>query len=284
MLNLKLTLSEHFTATLLKVAVPAFLLAIVAFVPVFVAADNASADSSIRVTLGKKNMRLEPNCGKSNFNRDCIVEGNVTGYQALSKKESGRNFEVPFKGKIIAWSISLARPTKKDVLIGPTNYPAQSPFFNGLFGSPSQARISVLRRIEKRKKGPPKYKLIRQSPTQILDSYFGTTPHFALTNPLNVNEGQVVALTIPTWAPAIWKPAVCNDSPYENEDCNTLEKKYTWRGSRGPKYCDLGFEDNGDPNAALRKSRPQQKIGSDKRYGCYYGGNVLLYSATIVGQ
>ena len=167
---------------------------------------------------------------------------------------------------------------------GCTDYPAQLPFFNDTFGTPAQARISVLREANKRKKGPTQYKMVRQSPTQILNPYFGSTVEFALTKPLNVNKGQMIGLTIPTWAPALWKPAICNDSVNENPDCDAAEEEYTWRGSRGPDYCQLGFDENGEPNAALRKSHSQQKVGSIKRYGCYYGGNVLLYTATIVGQ
>ena len=35
----------------------------------------------------------------------------------------------------------------------------------------------------------------------MLNPYFGSTPIFALDHPLTVLQGQVVALTVPTWAP-----------------------------------------------------------------------------------
>ena len=286
MLNPKLTLSEHSTTTLLKVATALFLLVFLTFVAVSGGGpDSAGAASTKRVTLGKGNMKLTPNCGRD-FERDCVVEGKVTGYQALSKKVEGRNFVVPFKGKVVSWSISLAKVTRKPVKVDEnlTPEPAQLPFFNETFGSPSQARISVLREVNKREKGPPQYKNVRQSPTQILNPYFGTTVTFPLTKPLNVNKGQTIGLTIPTWAPALWKPRVCNDAVVKDPNCVPYERNYTWRASRGPDYCELGFEENGDPNAALKKSHSQQKVDSVKRYGCYYGGNVLLYTATIVGK
>ena len=34
----------------------------------------------------------------------------------------------------------------------------------------------------------------------------------------------------------------------------------------------------------LEKSRPQQKLNSVKRYGCYYTAGRLLYTATVVAK
>ena len=42
--------------------------------------------------------------------------------------------------------------------------------------------------------------------------------------------------------------------------------------------------ENGQPNEALQKTGPQQRVNSDRRYGCYYGSNVLLYTATVIGK
>ena len=257
----------------------ALLLSLVAMVPIISMVNPAEADAARRVVLGKGNMKFEPNCG-TNFTRDCLAEGRLTGYQVLSKRSPGRNFVVPFEGKIVSWSIKLANPTRRD--IGDNG--AQLPFFNSFFGAPAQARVAVLKRVEKRKKGAPRYKMVRQSPTQILNPYFGSTVQFALSKPLNVIKNQVVGLTIPTWAPAIWRPAVCNASSFESPDCVQASKDYTWRASRAPDKCSL--QEVGDTpeqiEAKVNASHPQQKVGSTKRYGCYYGENVLLYSATII--
>ncbi len=289
MLNPKLTPSEHFTTTLLKVATALLLVAFLFAAAFSAGPDFAKAETTKRAVLGKGNMSLTPSCGRD-FDRDCIAEGKVTGYQALSRRVEGRNFVVPFKGKVVSWSIALARATKKPIKIPGSikPQPAQLPFFNEIFGTPSQARIAVLRQVEKRKKGNPRYRMVRQSPTQILNPYFGTTVHFALSKPLNVIKGQVIGLTIPTWVPALWQPRACDEVPgagvvNDAAACDLAQEDYTWRGSRGPDYCSLAVTESG-PNEALEKSRSQQKVGSDKRYGCYYGNQVLLYSATIVGQ
>lgn len=129
--------------------------------------------------------------------------------------------------------------------------------------------------------------MVRQGPTEILNPYFGSTVHFALSKPLNVIPKQVVGLTIPTWAPAYWKPQACNVISLQGDlldpnGCERAGKYNSWRGSRAPDKCTLGrtgeFLDN------LEKSRPQQKLNSVKRYGCYYTAGRLLYTATVVAK
>ncbi|MDQ5894444.1 MAG: hypothetical protein QG596_705 [Actinomycetota bacterium] len=248
------------------------------------AVPQADAKSTKRIELGARNINsLQPNCGRD-FSRDCTVEGKLTAYQSLSAKYPGRNFVVPFNGKLVTWSISLAQPTRGDI----DENPAQLPAFNDIFGAPSQAGISILRQVEKRKKGGPRFKLVRRSPVEILNPYFGTKATFALERPLNVYEGNIVALTIPTWVPALWTPRACKGTIYgalDPDRCDRASKAYTWRGSRVPleDTCELS-NTGGVPNEQLAKTRPQTSIDSVRRYGCYYGTNVLLYSALIVGR
>ena len=74
----------------------------------------------------------------------------------------------------------------------------------------------------------------------------------------------MVALTIPTWAPAIWKPRCLQlqrVSGVINPDaCARAEKDYTWRASRAKSKCVLGTEDDGKPELALQKTNPQQRV------------------------
>lgn len=287
--NPSLTVSKHSLPARARAFTLGALLCLIAAFSLSAAVPEAGAVKTKRVVLGKSTKKLEPNCGK-NFSRDCIVEGKVTGYQVFRKGTERKNtFRVPFKGKIVSWSISLSRPTKRVISKSGTDHPAQLPFFNDLFGSPASARIAVLRQVDKKSSGPPKWKMVRQSPVQILNPYFGKTVHFSLARPLNVVKKQVVALTIPTWAPAVFKPRSCSFNPVsgvQNPDaCSRAEKDYTWRASRAKDKCKLGIDpDTGEPNQALAKTGPQQKVDSERRYGCYYGSNVLLYTATIVGR
>jgi hypothetical protein len=153
----------------------------------------------------------------------------------------------------VAWSIALSRPSSKETKTAKN----QVALFNELLGQPSQARIGILRPVEDTQ--PPRYKLVRQSPTEVLNPYFGTTPIFTLDHPLAVLKGQVVALTVPTWAPMF---AV------------ELSPENTWRGSRQAGHC--------VSEADIREGHPQQGVGKIKTYGCRYNQARLLYTATLV--
>jgi len=209
------------------------------------------------VVLGKTASTPKPSCpGKIVNNVEivpCRVEGHVSGYQ---EKAGGveNPYEVPFDGKLVAWSITLARPSRQDT----KTTTDEVSFFNEFLGKPSEARIGVLRPVEEGAK-PPKYTLVRQSPLQVLNPYFGGTPIFALEHPLTVLRGQVVALTVPTWAPMF--------------AFNTSEED-TWRGSRLEGHC-ASKED-------IQDGHPQQGVGKTKTYGCFYSNARLLYTATLV--
>lgn len=217
------------------------------------AADSAPARV---VVLGRTDATPRASCpGKIVNNVEvvpCRVEGHVTGFQAIAGGVP-RPYEAPFDGKIVAWSITLARPSRRDT----EKMTDEVGFFNEFLGKPSRARIGVLRPVPNTK--PPKFKLVRQSPLQVLNPYFGSTPIFALAHPLTVLKGQVVALTVPTWAP-MFAFNVADDN--------------TWRGSRAPGKC----SSKGD----IQGGHPQQGVGKTKTYGCYYSNARLLYTATLV--
>jgi hypothetical protein len=217
-----------------------------------------SADSApLRVVvLGQTAETPSPSCpGKIVNNVEitpCRVEGHVTGFQAIAGGIP-RPYEAPFEGKIVAWSITLSKPSTKET---PTTA-NEVAFFNEFLGEPSEARIGILRPVEGSK--PPQYTLVRQSPIEVLNPYFGSTPVFALEHPLTVLQGQIVALTVPTWAPMF---------------AFNVSENNTWRGSRLPEHC-ASKED-------IQNGHPQQGVGKTKTYGCYYSNARLLYTATLV--
>ena len=74
-----------------------------------------------------------------------------------------------------------------------------------------------------------------------------------------VQEGDIVALTVPTWAPAF---------------AQGLSGKNVWRASREPGKCTNSTD--------VRQGEPHQKKGTRATYGCKYSTARLLYTATIV--
>jgi hypothetical protein len=226
---------------------------------VVVARPGAAESAPLRViVLGKTAETPPPSCpGKIVNNVEvipCRVEGHVTGFQ-VNAGGVARPYEAPFDGKLVAWSITLAKPSRVDT----DSTTDEVGFFDEFLGEPSQARIGVLRPVEGSK--PPQYKLVRQSPLERLNPHFGSTPIFALEHPLTVLRGQVVALTIPTWAPMFAFNVSAED---------------TWRGSRLTDHC-ASKED-------IQGGHPQQGVGKVKTYGCYYSNARLLYTATLVKQ
>ncbi len=175
----------------------------------------------------------------------CEAVGSVTGFQTRAGAVDNP-FVVPYNGKVVAWSMSLSKPKA-----------SQQSFFNNFYGSPPQARLGVVSQVPD--KDPPRYQLLRQSPTMVLTPYLGRDVTFALDQPLNVKKGEIIALTIPTWAPSF---AV------------GLDDSSGWRASRKAGAC--------TKTADIKESRPQQKVGADKQYGCFYKTARLLYTATVV--
>lgn len=221
------------------------LVAIAATCAVLWPSPATSATPTIRV-LGASEFPPKPACPARGRN-NCMAVGKVTVFQSMAGLNK-RPYVVPFRGKIVSWSITLSRPT-----------PAEIRGFNDFYGAPAQARIAVLRRVGKSK--PPIFKMVRQSPVQELTRYFGRTVHFALERPLNVVPGQIVALTIPTWAPN-WAINLPEDN--------------AWRASRNRQRC--------NDSDIQEFSRPQQVVGSNRQYGCYFTNTRFLYTATVVKQ
>ena len=224
---------------------------------VAVAAPGAADSAPLTVTVLGQTAETPPaSCpGKIVNNVEitpCRVEGHVTGFQSIADGIA-KPYEAPYEGKIVAWSITLAKPSTTET----ETTTDEVSFFDEFLGEPSEARIGILKPIEGT--NPPKYTLVRQSPLEVLNSYFGTTPIFALKRPLSILQGQVVALTVPTWAPMF---------------AFNVSSENTWRGSRLPEHCS-SKED-------IQNEHPQQGVGKTKTYGCYYSNARLLYTATLV--
>jgi hypothetical protein len=236
----------------LALAVAAFLTVLVAVV-----APGAADSAPLTVTVLGQTAETPPaSCpGKIVNNVEitpCRVEGHVTGFQSIADGIA-KPYEAPYEGKIVAWSITLSKPSSVETETT-TN---EVGFFNEFLGEPSEARIGILKPVEGT--NPPQYTLVRQSPLEVLNPYFGTTPVFALKHPLSILQGQVVALTVPTWAPMF---------------AFNVSSENTWRGSRLPEHCS-SKED-------IQNGNPQQGVGKTKTYGCYYSNARLLYTATLV--
>ena len=150
---------------------------------------------------------------------------------------------IPRNGTIVAWTIVLSQPTASQIA-----------FFDKNEGGPSEAGIAII----KQTKGLD-YQLVAQSPLVQLQPYFGKRAQFALTTTIPVQKGERIALTVPTWAPAL---------------AINMSSQTSWRASRPKGTC---------TSAAEASTQTSQTIaGSVKQYYCLYQTAQLLYSATLI--
>jgi hypothetical protein len=203
------------------------------------AGSGVAAESQTTVVLGGNGQMPDPACP----DLPCQAVGSVTGFQ-VSTSQTSLPFLVNRPGKVTAWTLTLAQPTNQ-----------QRSFFNGFFGTPPEARLAILRRIPGT--SPPRYNLRRQGSIHVLSPYLGQTVKFGAS--LKVEEGDIVGLTIPTWAPAF---------------AQNLPAKNAWRASREPGKCTNTTD--------VRQGKPQEKVGKRATYGCRYSTARLLYTATVV--
>ncbi|MEZ5078980.1 MAG: hypothetical protein R2725_16250 [Solirubrobacterales bacterium] len=203
------------------------------------AGSSAAKVAKTTVILGQTSQVPDPSCPEN----PCQAIGSVTGFQ-VSNGQTKLPFRVPHDGTIKAWTLTLAQPTNKE-----------RAFFNGFFGTPPEARLAILRRVPGT--NPPRYNLRRQGSIKVLSPYLGQTVRFGAN--LKVAKGDIVGLSVPTWAPAF---------------AQDLSAKNVWRASREPGKCTNATD--------LRQGEPQERVNKRRTYGCRYRTARLLYTATLV--
>jgi hypothetical protein len=176
----------------------------------------------------------------------CVAAVRMTGYQGRSSGGPKNPYYIRRDGHLIAFTVRLAKPTAEEIK-----------FFQDNFGTPSLARISVLRRGTTRKTRLD-HRLINQSETFELDRYFGSKPTFVFDKPIPVSKGNWIAITVPTWAPLL---------------STNLARTNWWRSSRSKGFC--------EPPKSLRQFA-MQDLRQVNDFGCTYHGARLLYSVTYV--
>jgi hypothetical protein len=176
---------------------------------------------------------VEPSCPA-----ECQAIGRVSGYP-VQMGTLKNPYLVNEAGTVVAFSIRLGKPDAE-----------QTTFFTNLFGGQPQARLSILKPARTKRR----HRLLQQSEVFNLQSYFGSTPTFALDRPIKVDKRSVIGLTIPTWVPAF---AV-------NQPNDTA-----WRFSR--ENCD----DAQEPAA-------QQTLKSLRTYACFKRTARPVYSVTFI--
>lgn len=185
----------------------------------------------------------------------CRATGRTTGYQVTqartSEGERLRQFPTRVRkrnGWLVGFSLTLGKPDD-----------SQKRFFNRLWGKPAQARISILdpepgRRDRKNRR--QRYRLHNQSERIDLRPFFGKKAWFTLKRRIHVSKGQVIALTLPTWAPVL---------------ATGLPTQERWRSSRPRRDCD-----------SPARPTAQQDVDKVRKYRCLHTTARLLFTALVI--
>jgi hypothetical protein len=193
-----------------------------------------AASLATQAEIGQSGPDPAPACPKS----PCLVVSRTTGYQAKVGTTRGL-MTVPQDGRIVAWKIALGKPGAKQIA-----------FFDSKLGGEATAQITIIRPGRKLRS-----RVMAQGEPQKLSPYFGTTVEFPLEKTIAVKKGWIVALTVPTWAPAL---------------ADGLGADTSWRAARGKGTCE-------DTQAQTAQTQDQQLA----QYYCLYKAR-LTYSATLV--
>ena len=173
--------------------------------------------------------------------RPCFAVSRTTGYQAKVGADRGL-MKVPADGRIVAWTIRLSKPGR-----------SQISFFNRRLGGAASAGITLLK-PGKRLFG----RVVAQSPIVELQPFFGQTVQFPLEQSLPVKRGHLLALTVPTWAPAL---------------ATNLGGDTSWRASRPAGECD-----------DTETQTAQGEMRDLAQYRCLYQRVRLTYTATLITE
>jgi hypothetical protein len=217
------------------------MLAVAAAAAMSLLAPSVASARMAELGLGTDNALGTPSCPSS----PCLAITRTTGYQLVL---GGRRspFVAPRSGRIVAFTLRLGKPTSKQI-----------DFFDQQSGGKSQVRLAILRPVKSKVKGQVLFKLNAQTDPLMVEQYFGRTAQFPLYTSLLIRKGWVVALSVPTWAPAL--------------SVNGLDNTFAWRASR-VKPC----SDNPE------RQPPHTTPGSTRQYFCTYRPARLTYSATLI--
>jgi hypothetical protein len=209
----------------------------------FAALSSVSASAKI-IELGATSTPLAvPTCPTGVSKAQCTII--LTETTALETSSDGVFYPttVTTPGRIVAYTLGMAKLAKADITT-----------LDSLYGGPPYVEIAVLRPGKNRF-----YTLVAESKPNFIQPWFGTVSQFPLNQTLPVKAGDVVALTVPTWAPVL--------------AINLPSKPFQYRASRA-SGCAL--------QSTFSTQTAQLMIGDRKQYLCFYTATRVEYTATEV--
>lgn len=217
----------------------------------------AAAAHAKTIELGATQSSATPSCTGIGDDKDCTVLTRITAvqYQIGAVKNP---MYIRRSGKLYAFTVALGKPNQyeTDLFTRSSAKPVTGPRRRGFNLGPASARITILRPIHRRHNNYH-FRVTKQSEDFKLENYFGSTPQFFLSKAIPVHHGDMVALTVPTWAPVL---------------APNLTSDHTWRASR-QKPC-------ANPIGKIPDQLAQLKVGVQTQYFCSYRGGQVTYTVS----
>jgi hypothetical protein len=196
---------------------------------------------------------IAPVCPKNTSLADCkIVLAHTTAIEAMSDSMVNP-VRVNQEGFIVSFSVGLSRLVPQ-----PKQRASIIQGLNSTYGGSPELQLTVL------KPGPKNsYTVAAESPVypvlpflgRVLNQPLGTPPKFTAFTALHVVRGELVALTVPTWAPVL-----SLDLPHT---------EFAYRQSR-----------NSGCGSPPTTQTAQTRTSQTAQYSCYYTGTRVEYTAT----
>ncbi len=222
---------------------------------VLVPAAASAAELQIGVTSSPV---IAPTCPANAQGTSCdILLTQVTSYETLRDGVSSPDI-IKKSGVIASFTLGLAGTN----VITPTIVATES----SRYGGQPEAQLTVLRPVGT--PANPSYRVAGESAVVKLRTELGKVAEFPLVTPLPVVRGEILALTVPTWAPVLSFELDPTKFAYAQSKAKVvLPSKLT--GGKHLTSCDT----TGGANLA------QIVVGELASYGCSYPGTRVEYSA-----
>ena len=214
-----------------------------------VAALAPAVASAQTIELGSTASQLiAPVCPTGVLPQNCTIV--LTQVTAMATVRDGVTYPSTVKkaGVLVAFSIGVSALSSNAATVK-----ADVANLDAHYGGHAQAAITVLRPLRAKSM---QWQVAAQSPAVNLEPYLGQVVQFPLGAPLPVVPGEVVALTVPTWAPVL-------------SFALTPATKFAYRQSRGSSCTTtpLGFAQGniGNTHAVrLRLHRNPRRVHGDR--------------------
>jgi len=211
---------------------------------------------------------ISPTCPAGLPATECtIVLTQVTAYETL-RDGIVNPTTITKSGVISSFTVGLAGTTTitaKDIK-----------YLNKTYGGPAEAQLTILRPTGT--VNNPSYRVAAESPVYQLRGTLGQVAELPLIAPLPVVRGEVVALTVPTWAPVL--SFDLNTAKFSYSQSRTKMKVSATTGTTTTTTTTTGSTKTvSSCNTSAKLNLAQLTIGDLSNYSCDYPGTRVEYSA-----